>query len=410
MPEKNEVNLDTRLMGPKLGLYLHIPWCKQICHYCDFAKTANHNIVLREKFLHSLESHLSSWINWNSKNGGPDFSSVFFGGGTPSVYNSEYADVLSLILRRCQKNAEVTLEANPDDITTESLRIWRDLGFNRISIGVQTFDDLGLKAMHRVHSKDQALVAVETALKVFPTVNIDLIYGWQGQTASSWQKDLKTALSLDVPHLSLYNLTYEPRTVIGRMAARGRLEPADELSLEAYYRVACDYLAGEGFLHEEVSNWCKPNHSCAHNWLYWSDQSYIGVGPGAHGYLSDANGIGTRYAYARNERAFIDMNVERTAGIDSRALPISEVVIEEDRTVMSWIIEVIGSSLRTERGVDLAMISEKSRLPFRFTNKLEAGLKSGALKMSDDNRRIVSTSSEWFREHYWALAIIAGFE
>ncbi len=402
-------NSAMRQLGVNAGLYLHIPWCRQICHYCDFAKTANHSQDLRLKFLATLEAHVTSWFSWRTQRGDGKFSSVFFGGGTPSVYTSDYIKLMSLIGSQCQSTAEITLEANPDDISAESLKIWRGLGFNRISLGVQTFDETGLKAMHRVHSKDQAIKAVDLALSHFPTVNIDLIYGWQGQSMSSWESDLRTASTLKVPHLSLYNLTYEPRTVIGRMAARGKIEPADDLRLEAYYKVACEQLATAGFVHEEVSNWALPNHSCAHNWLYWSDQPYIGVGPGAHGYIPESTGIGRRYAYGRNERQFTDSVIE-SAPFEHTNFPVPGVVLEDDRTMMSWIIEAIGSSLRTERGVDLARIAKKSGQSFRPGHKIESGLKSGALKLSDDGERLIATPAEWFREHYWALAVIDGFE
>jgi len=394
----------------RLGLYLHIPWCRQICHYCDFAKTANHSFALRHNFLTSLKGHVATWIEWNEARSGSKFSSVFFGGGTPSIYTHEYAELMSLILKHSQVDAEVTLEANPDDITIESLKSWRSLGFNRISLGVQTFDETGLKAMHRVHSKDQAIRAAELALNFFPSVNIDLIYGWHGQTPSSWQLDLQTAVALGIPHLSLYNLTYEPRTVIGRMAARGRLEPADDVSLESYYQIARAALAAAGFLHEEVSNWCKPNHSCAHNWLYWTDQSYIGVGPGAHGYIAEDLGYGLRYAYGRNERSFSDRVTHARNTFAPGFFPIDDVVLEHDRSISSWIIEVIGSSLRTDRGVDLALITKKSGRVFRAGSKITAGLETGALKISEDGRIISATPAEWFREHYWALALIDAFE
>ena len=397
-------------LNPSLGLYLHIPWCRQICHYCDFAKTANHSPELRQKFLDTLFTHTEAWLSWYREKDRSGLSSVFLGGGTPSLYTTEYESLIDMITAHCQPGAEITLEANPDDITLESLNVWRTLGFNRISLGVQSFDPLGLKAMHRIHSKDQAIKAVDLALQIFPTVNIDLIYGWQGQTTLSWGEDLRTAVTLGVPHLSFYNLTYEPRTVIGRMAARGKIDPADDKSLEAYYQLACAYLAASGFVHEEVSNWSKPGHSCSHNWLYWSDKPYLGVGPGAHGYFPEEDGIGIRYAYDRNERLFTNSTSAIPQCSNGNPLPVPDVVIEDDRSVDSWIIEAIGSSLRTERGVDLAYITKKSGKPFRIEKKLEAGINSGALILTENGQRLIATPSEWFREHYWALAVISGFE
>jgi len=410
VPTNEKGCLQKNFSGQESGLYIHIPWCRQICHYCDFAKTANHSQELRGKFLATLESHAASWLEWNTEQGGANFSSVFFGGGTPSVYLDEYYSLMSLIGTHAGSAAEMTLEANPDDITRESLKIWRRLGFNRISIGVQTFDELGLKAMHRVHSKNQALQAVELALNIFPSVNIDLIYGWQGQNNYSWISDLNTSLRLQVPHLSLYNLTYEPRTVIGRMAARGRLEQPDDSMLETYYKIACEQLAAAGFLHEEVSNWCKPNHSCAHNWLYWSDKQYIGVGPGAHGYIPSLGAFGLRYAYPRNERMFSEKILSKRQTTSTRMLPVQDVEVEDDRSMSSWIVETIGSSLRTNRGVDLELIARKSGRPFRLVQKIQEGVDSGALRIAGDGSRLFAAPSEWFREQYWALATISAFD
>jgi oxygen-independent coproporphyrinogen-3 oxidase len=410
MADKVSKKVQINALNERSGLYLHIPWCRQICHYCDFAKTANHSPELRLKFLDTLYLQTNAWLTWYREKDSSGLSSVFFGGGTPSLYTSEYESLMTLVRAHSKSHAEITLEANPDDITIESLKVWRGLGFNRISLGVQSFDPLGLKAMHRIHSKDQAIKAVEMALSIFPTVNIDLIYGWQTQTISSWEEDLKTAVNLNVPHLSLYNLTYEPRTVIGRMAARGKIEPADDKSLEFYYLIACAHLAKAGFIHEEVSNWSKPGHSCSHNWLYWSDRPYLGVGPGAHGYLPQDDGIGIRYAYDRNERSFTSSSSSVSQLVNPSVLPVAGIVIEDDRSIESWIIEAIGSSLRTERGVDLAYISRKSGKPFKIGKKLEAGISSGALKLIENEQRLIASPNEWFREHYWALAVIAGFE
>lgn len=332
---------------------------------------------------------------------------MFFGGGTPSIYTTEYETIFSLIRPALLPDAEVSLEANPDDISLSSLKIWRELGFNRISLGVQTFDPVGLKAMHRVHSSGEARTAIDAALAVFPTVNIDLIYGWLNQTSASWQDDLSTATTLGIPHLSLYNLTYEPRTVIGRMAARGKINPADDERLESYYTQARHVLGAAGFDHEEVSNWSKPGHSCAHNWLYWSDRSYVGIGPGAHGYVESQSEPGVRYAYNRNERLFKPLEQREASG---NFLPISEgIEIESDRTIESWMIETVSSSLRTSRGVHLRRIEQKIGRNFSAITKLNDGIQSGQLSISPCGSYLYASPAEWFRENYWALAVIESF-
>jgi oxygen-independent coproporphyrinogen-3 oxidase len=387
------------------GLYFHIPWCRQVCHYCDFAKTANHDENRRRDFLDHLVAHTRVWLDWYGRQGLPAFSSVFFGGGTPSIYGPEYQSLFAVMRPFLTSDAEVTLEANPDDITPDRLSTWQQVGVNRLSIGVQTFEAAGLTRMHRVHSGEEALAAIAAARQVFSRVNIDLIYGWDGQTEADWQRDLQTAIRAGVPHLSLYNLTYEPRTVIGRRAARGRIIPADEERLEGFYSTARSLLGAAGFDHEEVSNWSRPGHSCRHNWLYWSGGLYLGIGPGAHGYLPAADGIGVRYAYPRNERQF-------AAPLDEggrAGLPLGGLEVEEDRTMDSWIVEMVGASLRTVRGVDLHGIAKNSGRSFTPGAVLTEGLIHGQVRLSSDKRFLTADPGEWFREQYWALAVIDSF-
>lgn len=403
----NSTHQFKNLSSSGTGLYFHIPWCRQVCHYCDFAKTANHSDELRRHFITALESQTRTWLRWKETVGLQAFSSVFFGGGTPSIYTSEYEGIMSLVKTHLQPGAEITLEANPDDVSLTSLKVWRDLGFNRISLGVQTFNLTGLQTMHRVHSAHEAIQAIEAALTIFPTLNIDLIYGWLNQSEANWSDDLNLATALGVPHLSLYNLTYEPRTVIGRMAARGKITPADDERLENYYTMARQILGAAGFEHEEVSNWSRSGHSCSHNWLYWSDRSYIGIGPGAHGYIEGPTDIGSRYAYSRNERLFKPVDV---AANHDCTIPISEgTELESDRTMESWIIECVSASLRTNRGVDLRYIERKSGRKFTPIAKVTEALGRGLLHLSPCGGFLFATPAEWFRENFWALAVIEGF-
>lgn len=366
------------------SLYIHIPFCKWVCHYCDFAKSANFDDQVKQSYLDWLLTELTSWLAKYS----PRLESVFFGGGTPSIFAREYEPIMSLLARYLQPNAEISLEANPDDINPESLAVWSNLGFNRISLGIQTFDKKGIEFLTRKHSPEEAQKAIEGALYRFGNVNIDLIYGWPTQSSDSWQNDLAIAAQLGIPHLSLYCLTFEPRTVIGRRFLRGKVIPPHDEELFLRYEEARAFLASRNYLHEEVSNWCMEGFSCVHNWAYWQDAYYLGVGTGAHGYLPDeVNPIGKRYYYPST-----------SLGLRKGTSPIFE-----ERTVDQWRLEYLGSALRTSQGVSLDLLNDKAHLTLTPTGIVERGLSSGALFISSGVLRL--DPSEWFREAAWATAI-----
>ena len=177
-----------------LGLYLHIPFCSSVCHYCDFAKTANFQEQHVEKYLQTLEWQLRAWRD--ALPAGTKFTSVFFGGGTPGLLGREYESLMRAVRDMLVAGAEVSLESNPGNVTEKKIAIWRDLGFNRISVGVQTFDPLGLRVLTRDHSCEDSKRALELAAKHFPKSNGDLIYGWPGQDIKIWQNDLESIINI----------------------------------------------------------------------------------------------------------------------------------------------------------------------------------------------------------------------
>lgn len=385
------------------GLYLHIPYCRALCHYCDFAKTANFTARHGEAYLVKLRDHLSGWLPELTPYLGAGITSVFFGGGTPSLFAAEYTDIFTLLAPHLAIDAEITLEANPDDITESALATWRALGFNRLSVGVQTFDPRGLTQLKRIHTAARASTAIQLARPYFAQLNIDLIYGWPGQTLASWGDDLDVTLALSLEHLSLYNLTYEERTPLGRAVNRGLLVPTEEERLYQYYELAREKLATHGFVHEEVSNWAKPGKSCRHNWLYWRDQSFLGVGAGAHSYLAAPGQPGLRFAYPRNDRTFLrsapsmmgdDLNVERFGAI-----------AEKHRTLSDWWTEVVGAGLRTLAGVDLHRALATGRWQFRPTPILKRGFDEGLLTI-DGMGILRLAEQEWFREAGWGVEVL----
>lgn len=397
------------------GLYLHIPFCSQICHYCDFAKTALYDDSLINQYFGRLRRDLQNMLAYYTLTI-PDFkiSSVFLGGGTPGLFAIEYEELVKLWAPFLTPTAEVSLEANPDNVTAEALGIWRDLGWNRLSIGVQSFQAEGLKFLTREHDAKVTVLALERALRYFPNLNIDLIYGWEGQSDEKWRADLSQALSIGVPHLSLYTLTYEPRTPIGRRQLRGLIPEAGDDILYQRYHIARDLLSSHGFEHDEVSNWCRPEYSCHHNWLYWQDQGFIGLGAGATGYHPDSAGPGIRYRIHPDLRGYLRRESISKAENITPESQISSIVghiggqIEEERDKESWLFEYVGSSLRSSRGTDLQRIYRKTGWEWRPRPTVARGLDQGQLILKD-GQYLILTPEEWFRETAWSVEVSMSF-
>lgn len=386
-----------------VGLYLHVPYCRALCHYCDFAKTANWDNNLKDAYLDRLVEHTKAWL---AALGRPlRLGSLFLGGGTPSIYSEEYASLLDVVRPYLEAGAELTLEANPDDLTRERLKVWKQLGFNRLSIGVQTFDERGLRFMRRMHSGQDALAAVATAREIFDDFNLDLIYGWPSQTVEGLQSDIERAIALGATHLSLYTLTYESRTPIGRAAARGRIAPAGDDFLANLYDLARALLAEQGFLHEEVSNWARPGFEARHNALYWRDQDFLGVGVGAHGYIS-----GLRYHYRSDDRRFV-RGLKPTPPLELSADAIEaafDLVVDRERDEESWLIEYLGSGLRSIYGISVPKAERRTGRQFVATPLLAHALSTGAAHLSATGI-LTLMPAEWFRETSWSLEVLKSF-
>ena len=390
------------------GVYAHIPYCSAVCPYCDFAKTANFSVEVVKRYWQVLTEQLKVLLNAEAASSyhKAGLASVFFGGGTPGLFGDEFAPVMELLRPFLQMNAEVSLEANPDDLLPERIALWRDLGFNRLSVGVQTFDPNGLKVLGRQHDASQASSRIAGALTLMPNLNVDLIYGWPGQSLQSWRQDLDHVIGLGVPHLSLYCLTFERRTPLGRKAQRGLILPPEDSALVNAYETACQVLARAGYQHEEVSNWAKPGASCVHNWLYWSDQSFIGVGAGAHGYFARDVGPGVRYAFGGNDRTFIRQQpVAFTNACDLEQLMTKlGAELDQDRDMEIWFLELLGAGLRTKRGINLLGALQRCEKLWRPSPMVQEALDRGLMSITAEGRLILAPK-EWFREVGWASEI-----
>ena len=266
------------------GIYLHVPFCKGRCAYCDFFSSTN--AELKEAYVSALCRELE--MRRDYANGEP-VRTIYLGGGTPSQLSLAQLDRLFSYIYKVyevDESAEITLEANPDDLTEEYVRGIREcLPVNRISMGVQTFDEGRLRLLRRRHTAMQAIEAVERCRRYgFSNLSIDLIYGLPGEDLMAWESDLRQAIALDVPHLSAYHLTYEEGTPLWQMKNRGEVVEVDEELSAQMYTLLVERLAKAGYVHYEISNFCHPGMESRHNSSYWKGIPYIGCGAAAHSY------------------------------------------------------------------------------------------------------------------------------
>jgi oxygen-independent coproporphyrinogen-3 oxidase len=309
---------------PPLALYVHLPWCVKKCPYCDFnshemgrnAQGALGELPFAEytsALVRDLESMLPSvW--------GRRVQSIFIGGGTPSLFPAEHIDALLAAVRarmQVEPGAEITLEANPGTAEAARFRGYRDAGVNRLSLGVQSFDDAKLKALGRIHGADEARRAIGMALEIFGNVNIDLMYGLPCQTLAMARADIEAAVRMQTPHLSAYQLTLEPNTVF---FSRPPKLPGHDAAADMQL-MAEDTLGAAGFGHYETSAFAKPDRRCRHNLNYWEFGDYLGIGAGAHGKLSFPDRV-TRHERIKQPREYLVSTGDVTQRvIDAKELP-----------------------------------------------------------------------------------------
>ena len=282
---------------PPLSLYVHLPWCLKKCPYCDFNshefRSGDDAASTQDAYINALFADLEASLPliW-----GRSIQTVFFGGGTPSLFDPEAIDRLIGGIRarvRLAPDAEVTMEANPGTFEKDRFKAFRQAGITRLSIGVQSFDNAHLKALGRVHDRDQALAAVTEAAQVFDTFNLDLMYALPGQTLAGLTQDIQTALAFAPPHISIYHLTIEPNTVFAKFPPT---LPEDDLAYEMMDRIT-ELTSAQGLSRYEVSAYAKPGHQCAHNLNYWQFGDYLGIGAGAHSKLSFAHRVVRQVRY-----------------------------------------------------------------------------------------------------------------
>ncbi len=352
------------------GLYIHIPFCKQACSYCDFYFVTRHQ--QKEEFVRTLIKEIED------KKGSiyttEPIETIYFGGGTPSLLSKkELSDILEAIYETFNVDAqEITLELNPDDVTAQYLKDIRSIGVNRVSMGVQSFNEDLLRFMNRAHSAEEALRCLEllqdSGIDVF---TVDLIYGNPGQSVAMLEKDLDTLLSFNPPHVSAYSLTIEPRTRLGKQLELGRLIPAEDDIVEIHFDLVEKKLAEKGIERYEVSNFSQKGKEAIHNTNYWSHNNYLGLGPGAHSFWwnEEKNGAFrwenkpnlenylTRKNYTEVNKEFLDLHS-----------------LAEERIMLG---------LRTLKGIDLKAFEKKYNFTINNTQK------DYILKMQSEGKMIV---------------------
>lgn len=334
------------------GVYVHWPFCLSKCPYCDFNSHVRHAAIDEARFLRAFEAEIATTA---ARVRGRAVSSIFFGGGTPSLMApATVGAILDAIARHwtVTPDAEVTLEANPTSVEATRFAGYRAAGVNRVSLGVQALDDHALSELGRLHSAREALDAVAIARSIFPRYSFDLIYARPDQTPEAWSVELKTAIGEAAEHLSLYQLTIEPETRFAALHASGKLVIPNDDTARALYDTTLEVCAAAGLPAYEISNHARPGAECRHNLIYWRGHEYVGVGPGAHGRLEVE---GRRYATATEKRPESWLMRVEAMG---HGLVTDDVLTREERAD-----EFLLMGLRLAEGIDMARYERLSGRP-----------------------------------------------
>ncbi len=319
------------------GIYLHIPFCKSKCAYCNFF-----SVVSEKQRIDFLEALKKEAVERKDYLGGEEVRTVYFGGGTPSLLKpSEIAGILEVLYKNYKiiENPEITLEANPDTVSRESLSEYKSVGVNRLSIGIQSFSDDDLQYLSRKHDSRHARQVLDWVQEVgFQEVTMDLIYGIPTLTDEKWHRNLEAFFATGINHLSAYALTVEEKTVLGQRINKGVAAPVDEDAMIRQYQILVEVTENQGFEHYEISNFARPGHYSKHNTIYWKGEKYLGLGPSAHSF----DGVSRQWNVASVKDYCESYSFER-----------------EELTLNDRYNEYIMTSLRTMWGVDLEHIRKE---------------------------------------------------
>ncbi len=361
------------------GVYIHIPFCKQACYYCNFHFATS--LHYKQQLIETIVKEIALQKEYLGK--GELVETIYFGGGTPSLCTIEELHAIIAAIRRnftVDTNAEITLEANPDDITEASLSGWKEAGINRLSIGIQSFFEEDLQWMNRAHTATQAIQNLQLAITLFSNITIDLIYGTPQLTTEKWKHNVSTAIALKIPHLSCYALTVEPKTPLDKMIRLAKSPGVDPEKQSEQFLLLMEWMADAGYEHYEISNFAKAGRRSRHNSSYWAmgtdgkAKKYLGLGPSAHSY----NGAERQWNVANN-------SLYETS-IQNNIVPFEKEVL----TSIQKLNEYIMTALRTMEGISLNVIHSQFNIQ---KNELlaKAALYINRGHLQEDNNCLVLT-------------------
>ncbi len=365
------------------GIYLHIPFCKKACHYCDFHFSTSP--VYKDQMVKALRNEI---ILRTAYTGTEPIETIYFGGGTPSVLS---ADELGMLVHEITEyypvspTAEITLEANPDDLNPQKVKELRQTPINRFSIGVQSFFEEDLKWMNRAHSASEGHSSVKRVQDAgFENITADLIYGYPLLSDEKWKYNIRELIDLQIPHISSYSMTVEPATALASFIQKGKQKPMDDVQSARQFEILMDELQIAGFEHYEISNFAKPGRHSKHNSNYWEGVNYVGIGPSAHSF----NGDSRQWNVADNMKYI-------------QALQENKIPFEiEKLTTENQINEYIMTALRTSKGVDLALVSR--RFHHDYSSQIQRSLEPFLEKewaVLNDQTVTLSKQGKLFADH-----------
>lgn len=364
------------------GIYIHIPFCKQACYYCDFHFSAS--LKRKEELLIALKKEI---LLRKDELKEEEIKTIYFGGGTPSILNfDELNSLFEAIFSNYNviENPEITLEANPDDLSLSKIKELAELPINRLSIGIQSFFDDDLKFMNRAHTAEESKKSLSMAIRYFDNITIDLIYGVQNMSNEKWLQNLQQAFDFGVPHISSYALTVEKKTALHDFIKKGKVPPINEQQSLEHFNLLVSETEKQGFVHYEISNFGKPDYFSKHNTSYWLGEKYIGFGPSAHSF----NGKQRSWNIANN--------LKYIKSINNNILPLEF----EELSINNRFNEYIMTGLRTIWGVDLTKIKNdfgKIYLKELVQNSQEF-IEKGLLKITSDTKLVTTQKGKFLAD------------
>lgn len=355
------------------GIYIHIPFCKQACIYCNF------HFSLKDNFSEIVSCILTE-IELNQKKITKNkISSIYFGGGTPSLISiNQLKNILNCLIKNHELSpeCEITIEVNPDDATIENIKSWKNIGFNRISLGIQTFDDKHLKVINRAHNSKQGISAIKNVKREFKNFSIDLMFGIPGSTIQKLNNDLKMIKKYEPPHISIYSLDVEKKTKLYKMIKGNKIElPSDKL-ISNQFDLIFNEMDRMGYINYEISSFCKNGFKSKHNSKYWSNEKYLGYGPGAHSY----------------DKKFRYWNVNNNIEYVKKIRDEVSVFEKEELTETQKINEYIMTKMRTIEGINFRTLNDNMKFNLVVNKKKEIEFMKKINIVKEKNKNLVLTN------------------